>query len=139
MARRLIRHRSAFTLIELLIAIGIIVLILALGAMFLPLIDRDKGVANQTTRIEGYIRLSKAQALRDGAPRGIRLVQDPNNPTQCNAIQYIEQPEPIAPRGPGVFVMITTPNPIAPLPPPYPNPMPAQVMLMKPNPSTGAA
>jgi len=144
MIRVVVRPRRAFTLIEMLIVIGIIVLLLTLGAMFLPNLDRNKGVPNATTQVEGYIRLARNQALRDGAPRGVRLIVDPNDPsgTQVYAIQYIEQPEPIAPRGVvtlnnqmlRIAVQIATPNPnasnVPPGPPPYPNPMPATATLV---------
>src|SRR5262249_52691185 len=137
----MVRPRRAFTLVELLIVIGIIVLLLTLGAMFLPSLDRNKGVPNATTQIEGYVRLARNQALRDGAPRGVRLIQDPNNPLHVTALQYIEQPEPIAPRGVvtvgnqalKIAVLINTPNPnasnVPPAPPPYPNPNPATATL----------
>src|SRR4029079_12831502 len=35
----------------------------------------------------------------------------PNDLTRCTAIQYIEQPDPIAPRGVGISLELTTPNP----------------------------
>jgi type II secretory pathway pseudopilin PulG len=116
-------------LIELLIVMSIMVIIAALGFLFLPNLSRNKGVANATTQSEGWIRLSKQQALKDGSPRGIRLIQDANDPTRVTSAQFIEQPEPIAPRGAGVRIAITTPNPNAMGPPPFPNPMPATVRL----------
>src|SRR5262245_22601100 len=149
MTRLMVRPRRAFTLVELLIVIGIIVLLLTLGALFLPNLDRNKGVPNATTQIEGYVRLARNQALRDGAPRGVRLIQDPNNPLHVTALQYIEQPEPIARRGVvtvgaqvlKLAVLISTPNPnasnVPPGPPPYPNPMKATATLVLIDPTSG--
>jgi prepilin-type N-terminal cleavage/methylation domain-containing protein len=142
MTRPALRPRLAFTLIELLIVIGIIVLLAALTVMFVPNLDRNKGVPNATTQLEGWIRLAKNQALRDGAPRGIRLIQDPDNPLRVTSLQYIEQPEPLAPRGTVVFNnvpcriavwVVTPPNPL-PLPP-YPllNPAIATLVLIGPD------
>jgi prepilin-type N-terminal cleavage/methylation domain-containing protein len=91
--------RPAFTLIELLVVMGIMVIIATLGFLFLPNLNKNKGVPNATTQLEGWIRLTKNQALRDGASRGVRLIPDPNNPNIVTAIQYIGQPEPIAPQG----------------------------------------
>src|SRR5262245_13756032 len=143
MTRSPVLPRPGFTLIELLIVLGIIVILASLAVMFLPNLDRNKGVPNATTQLEGWIRLSKNQALRDAAPRGVRLIQDPNDPTRVNALQYIEQPEPIAPRGTvtvganvlRIAVLISTPNPNPAGPPPYPNPMPATatLVLLDPN------
>src|SRR3954471_11591935 len=138
MTRPTTQMRHAFTLIELLIVIGIIVVLATLGAMFLPNLDRNKGVPNAATQIEGYIRLAKNQALRDGAPRGVRLISDPNDVTRVTAIQYIEQPEPLAPRGvtPNgmtIGLVITTP-PNAANQPPYPlqNPSTATLVFLDP-------
>jgi prepilin-type N-terminal cleavage/methylation domain-containing protein len=115
------RPRSAFTLIELLIVMGIMVIIAALGYMLIPNLNKNKGVPNATTQLEGWIRVTKNQALRDGAPRGIRLIDDGGG--HVTSLQYIEQPEPIAPRGAvggnQIALIITTqPNPAN--VPPYP-------------------
>jgi prepilin-type N-terminal cleavage/methylation domain-containing protein len=112
------RRRPGFTLIELMIVIGIMVVLATLGFLFLPNLDRNKGVPNAVAQLTGWINLSKAQALRDHRPHGIRFIQDPNNPTRCTAIQYIEQPDAVAPRGPGITLELTTPNPN-----PNPNPL----------------
>ncbi len=109
------RPRPAFTLIELIIVMTLMVIIASLGFLFLPNLNKNKGVPNATTQLEGWIRLSKGQALRDGAPRGVRLIladandarYDPNSPfTRVTALQYIEQPEPVAPRGAGITLTI---------------------------------
>jgi prepilin-type N-terminal cleavage/methylation domain-containing protein len=120
-------RRRGFTLIEMLLVIGILIILITLAALFLPNLDRNKGVPNAATQVEGWIRLSKNQALRDGAPRGIRLIPDPNNPSQCRQLQFIEQPDPLAPRGVDpsgrrIGLLISTSNPNAPNPPVYPPP-----------------
>jgi prepilin-type N-terminal cleavage/methylation domain-containing protein len=145
MTRSPVRPRPGFTLVELLIVMGLIVLLAALAVMFLPNLDRNKGVPNATTQLEGWIRIARNEALRDAAPRGVRLIQDPNDPTRVNAIQYIEQPDPIAPRGtvtqPGtgpmqIAVLISTPPNPPPLPP-YPLQSPASAILVLLDPTTG--
>ena len=103
------RPRPAFTLIELLVVMGIMVVIATLGFLFLPNLNRNKGVPNATTQLEGWIRLSRSQALRNGAPRGIRLIDDGGG--HVTSLQYIEQPEPVAPRGPTVALIVSTSPP----------------------------
>jgi prepilin-type N-terminal cleavage/methylation domain-containing protein len=100
--------RRGFTLIELLVAMGIMLVLATLAVLFLPHLNRNKGVPNAATQVQGWINLAKQQALRDGAPRGIRISQDPNSadPYRGVLIQYIEQPEPIAPRGPGLKIIV---------------------------------
>src|SRR5262245_43953297 len=97
-------RRSAFTLIELMVVIGIIVILATLAVLFLPNLDRNKGVPNQITQMHGWFNIAKQQALRDGVPHGIRLIPDLDNPTRVTTLQYIEQPEPVAPRGPGIKI-----------------------------------
>src|SRR5262245_35315516 len=103
------KPRRGFTLLELLVVMGIIIVIASLVIMFLPNLDRHKGVPNATTQLHGWVNLSKQHALRDHAPRGIRLlIEDPTSPNlHCTSLQYIEQPEPFAPRGNGVNVVYT--------------------------------
>ena len=108
MTLRQVRRRPAFTLIELLVVIGIIILLATLAAAFLPNLDRNKGVPNGVAQLHGWINLGKQHAIRDGAARGVRLIPDPNDPTRVTSLEYIEQPEPVAPRGPGIKVHLRT-------------------------------
>jgi prepilin-type N-terminal cleavage/methylation domain-containing protein len=129
------RPRPAFTLIELLVVMGIMVIIATLGFLFLPNLNKNKGVPNATTQFEGWARLSKGQALKDGSPRGIRLIDDGGG--KVTTLQYIEQPDPIAPRGQLIRAYVSTINPNMMGPPPYPNPMPTTVDLVLLDPMTG--
>src|SRR5829696_3196655 len=106
------RPRTGFTLIELLIVMGLIVLLAGLAVLFLPNLDRNKGVPNAVTQVQGWINISKQQALRDHSPRGVRLIHDGDG--RCTSLVYIEQPDPVAPRGPGLYLELVTPAPNAP-------------------------
>ena len=98
------RRRPGMTLMELMVVIVLILVLAGLGFAFIPNLDRNKGVPNAVTQVEGWINLSKQQALRDHRPHGIRLIHDGNG--HCTSLQYIEQPDPIAPRGPGLFLAL---------------------------------
>lgn len=97
-----LRPRPGFTLVELLIVIGIIVLIAGLAVLFLPNLDKDKGVPNAVTQVQGWLNVGKQQAIRDHRPYGLRLIHDGNG--LCSTLLYIEQPEPVVPRGLGIKI-----------------------------------
>src|SRR5262245_31794792 len=132
MTTRPCRSHAGFTLIELLLVMAIIVVLATLAVMVLPTLDRNKGVPNGVTQVQGWVNLSKQQALRDGVPRGIRLIHDGNG--RVTTMQYIEQPDPVAPRGQGIYLVVTTP----PAPTPQnPNQMPeASLANFNSNPPT---
>jgi prepilin-type N-terminal cleavage/methylation domain-containing protein len=129
MVRTSVRRRPGFTLLELIVVMAIMSVIITLAVIFLPNLNRNKGVPNGATQVEGWVRVTRGQALRDGAPRGVRLIPDANDPTRVTSIQYIEQPDPVSPRGQNIRVVVSTPNPNTPLPPPYPNPSQTTVQL----------
>lgn len=127
------RSRRGFTLIELLVVIGISLAIAGLAVAFLPHLDRHKGVPNGITQIQGWLNVTKMQALRDKAPRGLRLIHDGTG--RITSVVYIEQPDPIAPSGPNIeaWVMARNPNELNPPPnnlPPTPNFNEGQVTLV---------
>lgn len=105
-----LRHRSpGFTLVEMLVAMALAIIVLGLAIY----------VANSSTfnsyrivgaadRLSQWAMTAKNRALRDKAPRGIRLVQDAaGNYTEC---VYIESPDPWVP-APGVRLVAFLPDP----------------------------
>lgn len=85
-----------FTLVELLVAISIIVLLMGLVLAFMP--KREVRLAAQgADQLQTYIASAKSRALRDNAPRGIRLIPSPQG--GFREFQYVEMPEPFIPVG----------------------------------------
>ncbi len=88
------REQAGFTLIELLVAIGIILFLAALAVRFLPTAYNEGREANAAASVQGWFDLAKQKALRDQAPRGIRLWIDPTTTLQVTEAEFIEQPDP---------------------------------------------
>lgn len=84
------RTRRAVTLIELLVVMGLIALLAAMVVVITPgALGRDRVVA-ASQQLEGAMQLSRARALRDGLPRGVRLIW--NGIPQVTEYQYVESP-----------------------------------------------
>jgi prepilin-type N-terminal cleavage/methylation domain-containing protein len=98
MSVRLVR-RGAFTLVELLVAISIIVALASLTLLVLTNMSERDGTTDAAGLTRQWLMIAKNRANRDGAPRGLRLIvaTDPNNiakssPFWVTECQYIEAP-----------------------------------------------
>lgn len=101
---RIKKHqRAGFTLIELMVVMGIIALLTAIVMLIAPnVMDKDRA-RDAATQLQGALQNARLRALRDGLPRGVRLIVDPtslvptpNSPpyifVTSSAYQYIEVP-----------------------------------------------
>jgi prepilin-type N-terminal cleavage/methylation domain-containing protein len=99
------RARRAFTLIELLVVIAIIVALAGITLLFYP--KREvRLAADGADRLQTYIAAARSRALRDQAPRGVRLEMENGAFRQ---IQLVEVPDPFAPNT-QLTVRQTAPN-----------------------------
>src|SRR5438552_11730667 len=93
------KHRSAFTLVELLVVITLIMILAGLAAAFLPTIGDSARQAQAASMLQQWILTAKQKALRDQVPCGLRLIPytDPTtgvtNLNQVRECKYIEQPD----------------------------------------------
>jgi prepilin-type N-terminal cleavage/methylation domain-containing protein len=102
MIRRVsLARKPGFTLVELLVAVALGLVLLGLGLLAAnsSAFDSYKTVG-AADRISQWMLVAKNKALRDKAPRGIRLIPDTTNPEFIREIAYIEQPDPIPSNGP---------------------------------------
>ena len=86
--------RLAFTIIELLVAMGIALTLLGLAVAVSQSSAFDSyKIVGSADRVSQWMLVAKNRALRDRAPRGVRLILDATGST-CREIAYIEMPEP---------------------------------------------
>lgn len=88
--------RGAYTLIELLVAIAIILALAALAAAFLPRVSGNQNLIRSMDQLEQWLLTAKMRAKRDGLATGLRFNPDPNNPGMFSEVQFIQQPEPLS-------------------------------------------
>lgn len=82
-------RRRGFTLVELLVALALIIVLMALAVAIYPNLANSQRVVRSADRVSAWLIIAKEQAKRDGAPRGVRFYVTGNQVTEC---QYIEQP-----------------------------------------------
>ena len=90
---RNVAARPAFTIVELLVAMALAVTLLGLAVAVSQssAFDSYKTVG-AADRFSQWMLVAKNRALRDRAPRGVRLIMDSTGST-CREIAYIEMPE----------------------------------------------
>jgi prepilin-type N-terminal cleavage/methylation domain-containing protein len=91
---RLIHRRSAFTLVEMLVALSIVLFLGAITVTFLPTVQEKQRVARGASLLQGWLATAKNLAIRDGAPRGVRIRGKANASSNLiTSCQYVEQPD----------------------------------------------
>lgn len=92
------RVRNAFTLIEMLVAVGIVILLLGLVLAFYP--KREQRAAVMTaSQIETYLSAAKVRALRNNTLVGVRLLSNDGDAT-FYGMQLIDPRDRFAPFDP---------------------------------------
>lgn len=95
------RLRRGFTLVELLVVMSLIAILATLAIMFFPNAASSQIEARAATQLQSALTIAKQRALRDQAPRGVRLWYNSNYlvgasttplPSVVTDLQYIEQP-----------------------------------------------
>jgi prepilin-type N-terminal cleavage/methylation domain-containing protein len=88
--------RTGFTLIELMVVMAIIAFLAATVMLVAPsVLDKDRA-RDAATQLQGALQNARVRAMRDGLPRGVRLLIDGASQgsmfTTASSYQYIEVP-----------------------------------------------
>ncbi len=103
--------RRAFTLIELLVVMAIMVALASITLLFLP--SRQSRLASQgADQLQTFIASARSRALRDQAPRGVRLLNDGTG-AGFREVQLLEVPEALAPNSPITLANVPAPPNVA--------------------------
>lgn len=88
---RLPRRRPAFTLVEMLVVMVLILVIMALGVGYVVFGQSNQHSVVGANAVTGAMLNAKQRAHHDGVPTGVRLLFGQNG--QCGQIVLIQQPE----------------------------------------------
>lgn len=92
---RCTNKRMGFTLIELMVVMAIIAFLSAIVMLAAPsILDKDRA-RDAATQLQGALQNARLRAMRDGSPRGVRLLIDKQpaaetvpGPFQFNGVSY---------------------------------------------------
>jgi prepilin-type N-terminal cleavage/methylation domain-containing protein len=88
------KTRQAFTLVEMMVAIAILLALAALAYFFVPQVFSRQMASEGASQLQGWIFMAQQRAKRDLAPRGIRLnLSQGATPQYVTDLQFIEQPD----------------------------------------------
>lgn len=84
------QHPRGFTLLELLIAISIMLILLAITATAIRVNNEADRIRGGARSLQSYMLGAKDRAIYAKAARGVRLLRDPNNPRLVSSMIYVE-------------------------------------------------
>jgi prepilin-type N-terminal cleavage/methylation domain-containing protein len=66
-------HRTGFTLVEMMVVLVLILIVGALAVLFVPRVNERQKAAKGADQLQQALLVAKMRALRDQAPRGVRI------------------------------------------------------------------
>jgi prepilin-type N-terminal cleavage/methylation domain-containing protein len=85
--------RRAFTLIEMLVVLTLILLLAAIAVAFVPRMAERQKTGRAADQLMGWLVTARQWAARDSIPTGVRIQPNPTT-SYGSQLQYIQQPQP---------------------------------------------
>src|SRR5262245_31535198 len=89
--------RGGFTLIELVVVMTLILALAAITVAFLPKVQESQRASTGADHLQGALLIAKQRALRDQAPRGLRLLALPIYTNVASAVPAGTAPVTVTP------------------------------------------
>jgi type II secretory pathway pseudopilin PulG len=86
------RLRASFTLLELLVSLGIILILAVLTMRLLNATLNSDRLRNGARELQTFLAGARDRAVFSGQPRGVRLIQDPFDHSTARSFVYIGAP-----------------------------------------------
>ena len=86
------RLRPSFTLLELLVSLGIILILAVLTMRLLNATLNSDRIRNGAHELQTFLAAPRDRAIFSGQPRGVRLIQDPFDHSTARSFVYIGAP-----------------------------------------------
>src|ERR1700677_2087704 len=84
--------RASFTLLELLVSLGIILILATLTMRLLNATLNSDRIRNGARELQSFLAGARDRAIYAGQPRGVRLIQDPLDRSAVHSFVYIGAP-----------------------------------------------
>lgn len=86
--------RGGFTIIELLIVVGLLLLLAVMTASAVNLSLNNDKVRSGARQVQSYLEGARDRAIYSKQPRGVRFLLDPTNPRTVSSMAFIAPTEP---------------------------------------------
>lgn len=101
----MLTRRRAFTLVEMLAVIVLILILTTLAVAIIPNLSDKRAAARAADQFQGWLLQARSRAQRDQQPTGLHLIVDPDG--LCRRMEFVQQPDALQLRRAGQVIPVT--------------------------------